>query len=68
MSQVEPWHESDCVSYTVIGCCRKDCEVRVHTYGVDGPYELAPEYCYLLEQNRDGKAHIVEFPSKGEGG
>ena len=61
MSQIEPWHESDGVSYTVVGCSRRDCEIRAKAFSIDGPWELMPEYVYLLKQGEDGFAKIYEF-------
>ena len=36
-----------------MGCPRKNCDAQAKAYGFDGPWEILPEYSYLLEENLD---------------
>ena len=53
MSQVAGWEERiggrfDGDNVTIVGCARRDCAVRAYALGPNGPYELLPEFEYLL--------------------
>jgi len=61
MNQVTPWYESNGVEFTVVACPRKDCEIKAKAFDIEGPWELLPEFDYLLNQNSKGTAKIYEF-------
>ena len=61
MGQVDSWYEMDGVSYTVVGCGRRDCNIRAKAYSMDGPWELMPEFEYLLQQGENGSAIVYEL-------
>ena len=50
MSQVDRWYvEDDGRRHTIVGCSRKDCNVRAKAYGSDGPWEVLPNFAHLFE-------------------
>ncbi len=54
MPQVGSWQEQiggsyDGADYTIVECPRRDCHIRAKAFSVDGPWELLPEWIYLLE-------------------
>lgn len=55
MPQVDSWHEQnggalDGAQFTIVECPRGDCHIRAKAFSIDGPWELLPEFVYLLEQ------------------
>lgn len=54
MGQIDGWYEEHGVSYTIVGCPRKDCDICAKAFSFDGPRELLPEFKFLLEQGEDG--------------
>ena len=49
MSQVEGWCYEEGRRHMIVGCCRKDCQIKAKAYGIDGPWELLPEWKSLLD-------------------
>lgn len=54
MPQVGYWEEQkggalDGAVVTEVECPRKDCNIRAKAAGPDGPWELLPEWKYLLQ-------------------
>lgn len=51
MGQVDGWYYPEGEKpYTIEGCGRRDCHVRVKAYSYDGPRELMPEWAHLLKE------------------
>jgi hypothetical protein len=51
MSQVDDWYvENDGRHYTIVGCSRKNCNVCAKAYNFDGPWEILPDFAYLLDE------------------
>ncbi len=61
MGQIAGWIENDGAPYTFVVCSRKNCDIRAKAYSIDGPWELAPEFEYLLQQDESGCAKVYEF-------
>lgn len=58
MPQVDRWYaqEDGLLSgkqYTIVECPRADCQIRAKAYQWDGPWELLPEWKYLLIENTE---------------
>lgn len=54
MGQIDGWYEENGVSYTIVGCASKDCDICVKAFSFDGPWELLPEFQFLVEQGEGG--------------
>lgn len=51
MSQIDGWYvEDDGCHYTIVGCNRHDCKVSAKAYGIDGPWEILPDYAHLFDE------------------
>ena len=61
MPQIESWHEEKGISFTIVGCPRKNCNIKVRAYSINGPWDLLPQFKYLLQQGEQGSAVIYEF-------
>lgn len=54
MGQIDGWYEEHGVSYTIVGCARKDCDFCAKAFSFEGPWELLPEFKFLFKQGKDG--------------
>ena len=49
MSQ-KSWDQNNGNPYSIVECPRNDCDIRAKAYSYDGPWELMPEFEYLLQK------------------
>jgi hypothetical protein len=50
MPQIGEWaRDNEGKEFTIVGCPRRDCEIRAFSYNPAGPATLTPEWQHLLE-------------------
>lgn len=49
MPQADSWYtQEDGKQYTLVECPRSDCQIRAKAFHWNGPWELLPEWHYLI--------------------